>query len=72
MRVASHVALVFFLPSFMLGMISPVVAKMALDLGYRTGQTIGGVYARGVVGSIVGTFVTGFFLVDRFGTTKII
>ncbi len=72
MRVASHVALVFFLPSCMLGMISPVVAKMALDLGYRTGQTIGGVYAWGVVGSIIGTFVTGFFLVDRFGTTKII
>ena len=32
-RVFSHVALVFFGPSMLLGTISPVVAKMALDKG---------------------------------------
>ena len=71
-RVASHVALVFFLPSCLLGMISPVVAKMALDVGYKTGRTLGNVYAWGVVGSIIGTFMTGFFLVAWFGTTTIV
>ncbi len=71
-RVASHVALVFFLPACLLGMISPVVAKMALDVGYKTGRTLGNVYAWGVVGSIIGTFATGFFLVAWFGTTSII
>ena len=50
LRVASHVALVFFVPSCLLGTISPVAAKMALDLGQATGRTIGSVYAWGVVG----------------------
>jgi len=72
MHVASHVALVFFLPSTMLGTISPVVAKMALDLGYQTGRTIGSVYAWGAVGSIVGTFLTGFWLIAWFGTQAIV
>lgn len=71
-RVALHVAFVFFAPSCLLGMISPVVAKMALDAGFKTGRTIGNVYAWGVVGSIVGTFATGFFLVAWLGTSTII
>jgi len=54
-RVAAHVALVFFLPSCLLGTISPVVAKMALDMGESRGRTIGDVYAWGVVGRIFGT-----------------
>lgn len=72
MRVASHVALVFFLPSALLGTISPVVAKMALDLGRRRGRTIGSVYAWGVVGSILGTFATGFYLIAAFGTMTVV
>jgi MFS family permease len=71
-RVAAHVGLVFFLPSCLLGMISPVIAKMALDLGRETGRTIGNVYAWGVAGSILGTFATGFYLVEMFRTTTII
>jgi MFS family permease len=71
-RVAAHVGLVFFLPSCLLGMISPVIAKMALDRGQETGRTIGNVYAWGVAGSILGTFATGFYLVEMFGTTTII
>jgi len=45
LRVASHITLVFFPPSAMLGLITPVVAKMALDLGRKTGRTIGSIYA---------------------------
>jgi len=71
-RVASHVALLFFLPSCVLGTISPVVAKLALDLGYQPGRTIGGIYAWGTVGSILGTFLTGFYLVGWFGTSMIL
>ena len=72
LRVALHIALVFFTPCMILGMISPVVAKMALDLGRETGRTIGSVYAWGVVGSIVGTFVTGYYYVAVFSTTTIV
>lgn len=72
LRVALHIALVFFPPAAMLGMISPVVAKMALDLGRKTGRTIGSIYAWGVVGSIIGTFMTGYYFVAEFNTTRIV
>jgi Flp pilus assembly protein TadD/spermidine synthase len=71
-RVATHVALVFVVPSLLLGMIGPVAAKMALDRGRETGRTIGGVYAWGVIGSLAGTFATGFWLIAAFGTSGVI
>lgn len=71
-RVFSHVSLVFLLPSILLGTISPVVAKMALDQGLPTGRTVGDIYAWGAAGSIVGTFLAGFLLIAVFGTVKII
>ncbi|HMB68669.1 MAG TPA: fused MFS/spermidine synthase, partial [bacterium] len=71
-RVGLHVAAVFLVPSLLLGMISPVAAKMALDRGRGTGRTIGSVYAWGVAGSIAGTFATGFWLIAAFGTAAVI
>ena len=72
LHVFLHVALVFLLPSTLLGMISPVVAKMALDQGLATGRTVGDIYAWGAAGSIAGTFLAGFFLIATFGTVTII
>jgi spermidine synthase len=71
-RIATHVFLVFFLPSSLLGTIGPVAAKMALDLGRETGRTVGGVYSWGAVGSIVGTFLTGFYLIAQMGTVTVL
>ena len=71
-RVFSHVSIVFFLPSMLLGTISPVVAKMALDKGLATGRTVGDIYAWGAAGSIAGTFLAGFYLIAAIGTIKII
>ncbi|MCH7761864.1 fused MFS/spermidine synthase, partial [candidate division TA06 bacterium] len=34
----------------------------------RTGRTVGDIYAWGAIGSIVGTFLTGFFLIPVLGT----
>jgi spermidine synthase len=67
-----NVALVFLLPAVMLGTISPVVAKMALDECRKTGSTVGSIYAWAAIGSIFGTFLTGFFLIDTFGTRAIV
>jgi predicted membrane-bound spermidine synthase/tetratricopeptide (TPR) repeat protein len=67
-----HVSLVFLLPSTLLGTIAPVVAKMALDKGLAAGRTIGDIYAWGAAGSIVGTFLAGFFLISTLGSTTII
>lgn len=66
------VGLIFFLPAASLGTISPIAASMALAQGRSTGTTVGNVYAWGAAGSIVGTFLTGFVLIDMFGTRSII
>jgi spermidine synthase/Tfp pilus assembly protein PilF len=68
----THVFLVFMLPSTILGTISPVVAKMALDEGLPTGRTVGDIYAFGAAGSIAGTFLAGFYLIAAMGTIAII
>ncbi|MBC8117671.1 MAG: fused MFS/spermidine synthase, partial [Candidatus Saccharimonas sp.] len=66
------VASIFLLPSLALGTISPLVASMALSRSTKTGSTVGNVYAWGAFGSIVGTFLTGFYLIDVWGTRTII
>jgi len=71
-RVFCHVFLIFLVPSTLLGTISPVVAKMALDQGLPRGRTVGDIYAWGAAGSIVGTFLTGFYLIAAMGTIAII
>lgn len=65
-------AALFFVPSMILGGVSPVVAKLAVRDLSRTGTTLGRIYAAGTVGSIVGTFATGFVLISWFGTHTII
>lgn len=71
-RVFSHVSIVFLVPSILLGTISPIVAKIALDQGLPTGRTVGDIYACGAAGSIAGTFLAGFLLIETMGTVAII
>jgi predicted membrane-bound spermidine synthase len=71
-RTFTHVSLVFLLPAVLLGTISPVVAKMALDRGLATGRTVGTIYAWGAAGSIAGTFAAGYYLIATMGTIAII
>lgn len=70
--VLTVVATMFLLPSLALGTISPLVASMALSRSSRLGKTVGNVYAWGALGSIIGTFLTGFYLMDVWGTRAII
>jgi predicted membrane-bound spermidine synthase len=60
----------FFVPSFFLGMISPVAVKLAVRDLATAGRVVGQIYAFSTLGSIAGTFVTGFYLVATFGTRK--
>jgi spermidine synthase len=66
------IAALFFLPSTILGTISPIVVKLAVRDLAETGRTVGRIYAAGSVGSIVGTFATGFFLISWLGTHTIV
>ena len=71
-RAFLHVSLVFLLPSTLLGTISPVVAKMALERGLPVGRTVGTIYAWGAVGSIAGTFAAGYYLIALMGTASVV
>ncbi|WP_152050418.1 fused MFS/spermidine synthase [Tautonia marina] len=75
LRVLTVVAVMFFLPSITMGTVSPVVTKLAIDRlrkSNRTGTAIGSVYAWGMVGSILGTFLAGFLLIDLLGTKGVL
>lgn len=55
---------VFLLPAIQLGMLSPVLARLALDAHRQTGRAIGSVYSWGAIGSILGVMGSGFVLVS--------
>ncbi len=71
-RIIALVAAVFFIPAVILGTVSPVVTKLAVRDLASTGSTVGRISAAGTVGSIVGTFATGFVLIAWFGTHAIV
>lgn len=66
------VTLTFLGPAVILGTISPAAARLALSSGRQVGATLGAVYAAGAAGSILGTFLTGYVLIETFGTKAII
>jgi spermidine synthase len=63
---------IFFLPCCLLGMVSPLVVKLTLQDIQHTGTTIGTIYAFSSLGSIAGTFATGFVLISMIGTRSIV
>lgn len=71
-RVFLHMALVFMLPFTALGAISPLVAKLALADGGPAGRRIGSVFAWSIAGSLLGVFVTGYFLLAYAGNRAIL
>ena len=73
-RISSIVAsLILFLPaSVLLGMVSPYAAKLKLESLDTSGAAIGNLYAISTAGSIAGTFLSGFYLIPRFGTNKLL
>lgn len=72
LRIFLHVSLVFLVPALLLGMIPPVVVKMALDLHRKAGRTVGSIFAWGVGGSLLGTFITGYYLVMVWNASTIL
>ncbi len=64
--------LLFSIPSTLLGMVSPYAAKLKLHSLDVSGRTVGNLYAISTLGSILGTFLAGFFLIPFFGSTKLL
>jgi MFS family permease len=71
-RVVFPTLILFGVPSFFMGAVSPIVYRICLTDPKSTGATVGRLSASQSLGSIVGTFATGFWLIAQFGTRSIV
>lgn len=62
----------FFAPAAILSTIPPLVVKIRLSSLEETGAVVGSYSAVGTAGAILGTFLTGFFLVAAFPTRPVV
>ena len=62
----------FFLPSCLLGMVTPLASKQALTTLGTAGGVVGRLYAVSTAGSILGVYLTGFVLVALLGTRHVV
>ncbi len=63
-------AALFLLPSLFVGVVSPLITTLAIDLAPAArGRIIGRMYALGALGSIVGTLAAGFVFISWLGST---
>lgn len=62
----------FFLPSCLLGMVTPLASKQALTTLGTAGGVVGRLYAVSTAGSILGVYLTGFVLVALLGSRHVV
>jgi hypothetical protein len=67
-----YALLLFAPPSVLLGMVVPFAVRLKLADTRTGGRTAGNLYAISTVGSIFGTFLTGFVLIAWLGSTNIL
>jgi predicted membrane-bound spermidine synthase len=66
-------SLLFFMPSFFVGIPSPTLTKLAIDEApNRIGTLLGAFYAVGAFGSIAGTLAAGYIFISYFGSIRTI
>lgn len=65
-------ATLFFVPAVLLGIVTPLLTTLALRLDSRTGHVVGRMHALAAVGSILGTFAAGYWLIQYFGTYGVV
>ena len=65
-------SILFLLPSTILGAPTPLLTRLSLDSLARTGRVVGRIQAGAALGSVLGAFLTGFFLISWFGTRHIV
>lgn len=63
--------LVFLFPPLMcMGMVSPIIIRLASRDIQHTGRTAGSVYAISTTGGIIATFLVGFYAIPAWGFTR--
>jgi predicted MFS family arabinose efflux permease len=56
----------------LIGMVTPMIIKLALNSLDVTGRVVGRIRAAAELGAIAGVFLTGFVLIEAFGTRSIV
>lgn len=62
----------FFVPAVLLGVVTPMLTTLALRADPRMGHVVGRMHALAAVGSIAGTFATGYWLVQYLGSRNLV
>jgi predicted membrane-bound spermidine synthase/Tfp pilus assembly protein PilF len=65
-------ALVMFVPTVLLGMTFPLVARLFTQSLYRVGRGVGNSYAANTIGAVLGAFAGGFILIPNIGVQNTI
>lgn len=62
----------FFVPALLMGIVMPLLMTLALSMDSHTGHVVGKLEAMAALGSILGTFIAGYWLIQYFGTRLVI
>lgn len=62
--------ILFAIPNVLLGMVSPYCVRIKIHNLESSGSEVGSLYAVSTLGSIVGTFAGGFFLISHLGSQE--
>ena len=62
--------IVMIIPTLLMGITFPLIGRLYTDNLDLLGRKIGDVYSVNTIGSIVGSFLSGFFLIPFFGVQK--
>lgn len=64
--------ILFSIPSFLMAFVTPFAIRLHIDGIEHSGETAGTIYAVSTIGSIAGTFFSGFIFIALFGTNQIL
>jgi len=62
---------IYTVPTSIMGLVSPYISKLAITDLKSTGVTVGRLFASGTIGSIIGTFLAGYWLTGAFSNEAI-
>ncbi len=65
-------AALFFVPAALIGIVTPLLTTLSLRLDPRAGHVIGRMHALAAIGSILGTFAAGWWLVQTLGSRGVV
>ena len=68
----SFAAGLFFVPAALIGVVTPLLTTLALRLDPRAGHVVGRMHALAAIGSILGTFIAGWLLVQWLGSRMVV